>query len=55
MFKSIQVFWDKHSSEVTLFLMVVWVVLLIVGTIAEIFDIKWVLSWPIWQPPGKYK
>jgi hypothetical protein len=32
----------------------VYLVLLIRGVIAEIFDIEPILDWWIWRPPGKY-
>ena len=55
MFKPIQDFYEKYSSKTVLALMLIWVILLVFGTIAEIFDIEWVLDWTIWRPPGKYK
>ena len=53
MFRRIRDFCEKHSSEFIVALFLGWVVLLVVGTIAEIFDIAWILDWPIWRPPGK--
>jgi hypothetical protein len=32
----------------------IYLVLLIIGVIAEIFDIEPILDWWIWRPPGKY-
>lgn len=53
MFRGIRSFCQKYSSDVVLALLLGWVVLLVVGTIAEIFSIAWILDWPIWRPPGK--
>jgi len=53
MFRQVRTFWEKHSSDFFVALFLLWVVLLIVGTIAEVFDITWILDWPIWRPPGK--
>ena len=51
-FKQGQGFWKNYRSGIVLALMVIWVLLLILGTIAEVFDIQKILSWPIWRPPG---
>jgi len=32
----------------------IYLILLIIGVIAEIFDIEPILDWWIWRPPGKY-
>jgi len=53
MFRRMRGFCEKHSSEFIVALLLGWVVLLVVGTVAEIFDIAWILDWPIWRPPGK--
>jgi hypothetical protein len=45
-------FWRHYSSWIVVALMVIWVFLLIIGTIAEVFHIEKILSWAIWRPPG---
>ena len=45
----------KHAPEIVLILMIVWVTLLVIGTVAEVLDIQAVLRWAIWRPPGSLK
>jgi hypothetical protein len=33
--------------------LIIYVILLTIGTIAEIFNIQSILDWWIWSPPGK--
>ena len=54
MANTVQGFWKGLCREIGLILMLLWVLLLIIGTIAEIFKIERILDWPIWEPPGKY-
>ena len=42
-------FWGKHRDDIILGLLVVYVILLGIGTVAELFDIRSILSWPIYR------
>ena len=42
-------FWAKHGNDVILALLFVYVILLGIGTVAELFHIESVLSWPIYR------
>jgi hypothetical protein len=46
-------FWDKYGSWLFLGGFTIYLILLIIGVIAEIFDIESILDWWIWRPPGK--
>jgi hypothetical protein len=46
-------FFGKHGDKIFLAALLVWFVLLVIGVIAEIFDIESVLDWWIWKPVGK--
>jgi hypothetical protein len=42
-------FWSKHQSDVLLALLFVYVILLGIGTVAELFHIESILRWPIYR------
>jgi hypothetical protein len=42
-------FWEKHRSNIFLALLFVYVVLLGIGTVAELFHIESILRWPIYR------
>jgi hypothetical protein len=46
-------FWDRYGRNVLLAGMVLYVILLLTGTIAEVFHIDSILNWWIWRPVGK--
>jgi|GEM_PF-3448179 hypothetical protein len=39
---------SRHGADVGLAVLAVYVVLLAIGTVAELFDIQWILDWPIY-------
>ncbi len=45
--------WDRYGGKVMLGLLGVYLTLLFIGVIAELFNIQSVLDWWIWRPPGK--
>ncbi len=47
-------FWNRHKSEIGLAAVILYVFLLTLGTIGELFDIEWILDLPLFRPPGKY-
>jgi hypothetical protein len=46
-------FFGKHGDKIFLAALFIWFVLLVIGVIAEIFDIQSILDWWIWKPVGK--
>ena len=42
-------FWSRHGDDVILALLFVYVILLGIGTVAELFDIASILRWPIYR------
>ena len=45
--------WDRYGQKAMLGGLAAYLLLLLVGVIAEIFDIQSILDWWIWRPPGK--
>jgi hypothetical protein len=46
-------FIDKYGSSLFISFIVIYIVLLVTGVIAELFDIQPILDWWIWSPPGR--
>ena len=46
-------FFDRYGPYLVLGGLIIYVILLAIGTIAEIFNIQSILDWWIWSPPGK--
>lgn len=46
-------FLDKYGAYMIMGGLVLYVILLAIGTFAEIFKIQSILDWWIWSPPGK--
>ncbi|MFQ5671681.1 MAG: hypothetical protein ACE5G9_01180 [Nitrospinales bacterium] len=44
----------KYKSEIGLAALVIYIFLLGLGTVGELWDIEWILDLPIFRPPGKY-
>jgi hypothetical protein len=53
--RGIKGFFHKYGPMLFLGGFIVYIILLFIGLIAEIFDIESILDWWIWRPPGKYK
>ncbi len=47
-------FWSRHKGEIGLAALLLYVSLLALGTVGELFDIEWILDLPLFRPPGKY-
>ena len=45
---------ERYKSEIGLAVLILYVFLLGLGTIGELWDIEWILDLPIFRPPGKY-
>lgn len=46
-------FFKKHGPEIGLAVLIIYVILLGIGTIAEVFEIQSILDWWIFRPPGR--
>jgi hypothetical protein len=46
-------FFEKYGTNIILVVLFLYVMLLLTGTIAEIFHIDSILNWWIWRPVGK--
>lgn len=47
-------FLQKNKSNIGLGILMLYVFLLGLGTIGEIWNVEWILDLPIFRPPGKY-
>jgi hypothetical protein len=45
---------QKYKGQIGTGLLVLYVFLLGLGTIGEIWEIEWILDLPLFRPPGKY-
>jgi hypothetical protein len=45
---------QKYKGSFGVGLLVLYVFLLGLGTIGEIWEIEWILDLPLFRPPGKY-
>jgi len=46
-------FWKRYGANIGLAVLVIYVILLGIGTVAEIFEIDSILNWWIFRPPGR--
>lgn len=46
-------FWSRHGANIGLAVLIIYVILLAIGTAAEIFEIDSILNWWIFRPPGR--
>jgi len=44
----------KYKGEIGLAVLILYVFLLGLGTIGEVWEIEWILDLPIFRPPGQY-
>lgn len=49
----IKEFFKKHGPEIGLTVLIIYVILLGIGTIAEVFEIQSILDWWIFRSPGR--
>jgi hypothetical protein len=45
---------QKYKGQIGIGLLILYVSLLGLGTIGEIWEIDWILDLPLFRPPGKY-
>ena len=50
----IKILVQKYKGQFGVGLLVLYVFLLGLGTIGEIWEIEWILDLPLFRPPGKY-
>ena len=46
-------FFDKYGAFLIMGGLIIYVILLAIGTFAEVFKIQSILDWWIWSPPGR--
>ena len=46
-------FFDKYGPYLIMGGLILYVILLAIGTFAEVFKIQSILDWWIWSPPGR--
>ena len=44
----------KYKGEIGLAVLILYVFLLGLGTVGEVWDIEWILNLPIFRSPGNY-
>lgn len=44
----------NYKGEIGMAILILYVFLLGLGTVGELWDIEWILDLPIFRPPGKY-
>ena len=47
-------FFSKYKGEIGLVILIIYIFLLSLGTVGEVWDVEWILDLPIFRPPGKY-
>ena len=47
-------FFQKYKAGIGLGVLVLYILLLGLGTIGEIWEVEWILDLPLFRPPGKY-
>lgn len=44
----------NYKGEIGMAILILYVFLLGLGTVGELWDVEWILDLPIFRPPGKY-
>lgn len=47
-------FFQKYKAGIGLSVLVLYILVLGLGTIGEIWEVDWILDLPLFRPPGKY-
>ena len=47
-------FFQQYKAGIGLGVLVLYILLLGLGTIGEIWEVEWILDLPLFRPPGKY-
>lgn len=54
-FQPIRNFWEKYKGEIGLGAMIIYLFLLGLGTIGEIWEVEWILDLPVFRSVGKWE
>jgi hypothetical protein len=54
-FQPLRNFWEKYKGEIGLTVMFIYLFLLALGTIGEVWEIEWILDLPIFRSVGKWE
>ncbi len=54
LFQRIKFLGAKYKGKIGLSIFFLYVFLLALGTVGEVWDVEWILDLPIFRPPGKY-
>lgn len=47
-------YFHNYKAVIGLWVLILYIALLGLGTIGEIWDVEWILDLPLFRPPGKY-
>ena len=47
-------FFQQYKTGIGLGVLILYILLLGLGTIGEIWEVEWILDLPLFRPPGKY-
>jgi len=47
-------FFQRYKAGIGLGVLILYILLLGLGTIGEIWEVEWILDLPLFRPPGKY-
>ncbi|MDP6625709.1 MAG: hypothetical protein QGG87_04555 [Nitrospinota bacterium] len=54
-FQPIRNFWEKYKGEIGLAIIIIYLFLLGLGTIGEIWEVEWILDLPLFRSVGKWE
>jgi hypothetical protein len=54
LFQRFKLLGSKYKGEIGLGVLILYVFLLGLGTVGEVWDVEWILDLPLFRPPGKY-
>ena len=54
MFTRLKSIGTRYKGEIGLTILVLYIFLLGLGTVGELWDIEWILDLPLFRPPGKF-
>ena len=47
-------FFQQYKTAIGLTVLILYILVLGLGTIGEIWEVEWILDLPLFRPPGKY-
>ncbi|VAX32891.1 hypothetical protein MNBD_NITROSPINAE05-34 [hydrothermal vent metagenome] len=47
-------FFQQYKTGIGLGVLVLYLLLLGLGTVGEVWEVEWILDLPLFRPPGKY-